>query len=350
MNDRRQPDGNRPQWKPVDSLDDVPPLESLQALVTFAETGGVAAAAQALDVPQPTVSRRLQVFQRPDESGEAILVRRGRNLRLSEKGRVALAAVRDLVAQYAQFDRFLRGKQANVQIVRLGTGQFGARHYLPGALAGLRRRGVLCEVRAETVRGQERILGVAEGRYDLALVTHDAQQVQTILSASANRRVQLLVEPLAAHAFCVIAPRGSKLATELRARSESRSAPIELLSRFDLVGLDRQSGIRTQLEAEFHKLRVPLRFVDEASVGGWAAAKEYARHGLGAAIVPLPELDPADFQDFAIRKLPERFRVTDYLVQRPTSPGSHKPAVVRALREAVGAKIKEVRERWSSLA
>jgi DNA-binding transcriptional LysR family regulator len=332
------------------SLDSAPPLDSLTALLAFVQTGGVAAAAESLDLPQPTISRRLQIFQRRDAAGEAILVRQGRNLRLSEKGQAALPAIRELVAHYAQLESFLKGARSAVEVVRIGTGQFGARHYLPRALAELRRKQIVYEVRAEVVRGQERILGVVDGRLDLALVTHDPRQIQMIVSGSKNRRAKLQIEALATHTFCVMARVGAPLASELRALPVNRPAPLALLSGSEFVGLDRQSGIRLQLEAEFQKAGLPLKFVADATTGGWSAAKEYARHGLGAAIVPLPELALDDSDAFVIRRLPERFAVSDHLLRRPPLPDSPDSAVVAALRTAARQTLQEVRERWKILA
>ena len=208
------------------ALDDAPPLDlRQQALLAFVEAGGVAAAAEALALPQPTISRRLQIFQRRDAAGETILVRQGRNLRLSEKGHAALPAIRELVSQYEQFSQFLKGARAAVQVIRIGTGQFGAQHYLPRALSELHRRKIDCEVRAESVRGRDRILGVVEGRFDLALVTHDPRQIQMIVSGSSNRRAKFVVEPLATHEFCVLAPRlGSPLASERCAQPAALAA------------------------------------------------------------------------------------------------------------------------------
>jgi DNA-binding transcriptional LysR family regulator len=321
-----------------------PSLEALQALLSFVEAGGVAAAAETLELPQPTMSRRLQVFQRRDSQGEAILARRGRNLRLTEKGHAALPAICELVRQYDQLNRFLNGAPVAVRVVRLGIGSFGAQHYLPRALAELRRRKVTCEIETELARGQDRIRGVVEGRFDMALVTHDPRQIQMIVSASSNPKAKLAVEPVTMHAFCVLAKLGTPLASELRAVPANRPVPLELLSRGEFVGLDPQSGIRLQLESEFHKLGRPLQFVRETAAGGWAAAKEYTRHGLGPAIIPHSALAAGDDLAFAIRRLPERFAVTDYLIRRKLSADAAEPELVLALRHASRQHLKEVQE------
>ena len=324
-------------------------MEALAALLAFVETGGVAAAAEKLDLPQPTMSRRLQVFQRADAQGEAILARRGRNLRLTEKGHAALPAIRELVRQYDQLDRFLKGAPLAVQVIRVGVGSFGAEHYLPRALAELRRRKIACEIQSEMVRGQDRILGVVEGRFDVALVTHDPRQIQMIVSASSNPKAALAVEPLATHVFCVLAKLGTPLASELHAAAANRPVPLERLAHSAFVGLDPQSGIRLQLEAEFHKLGRPLQFVGETTAGGWAAAKEYTRQGLGPAIVPLSALVTGDDKAFAIRRLPERFAVTDYVIRRKGPASSAETELLRALHLAAQQRSKEALEMFKSV-
>ncbi len=330
-------------------LDDAPSVDALQALLAFVETGGVAASAEALDLPQPTMSRRLQVFQRRDAAGEAILVRRGRNLKLTDKGHAALPAIRELVRQYDQLQRFLRGAPAAVQVLRVGLGSFGAQHYLARALAHLRSRQVACEIQPEVLRGQDRILGMVEGRFDMALVTHDPRQIQTIVAASSNRKAALAAEPLATHAFCVLAKLGTPLASELRAAAANRPAPLGLLARSVFVGLDPQSGIRLQLEAEFHKLGQPLKFAGDTTAGGWGAAKEYTRHGLGPAIIPLSALAAGDEQSFAVRRLPDRFSVTDYVIRRGGPADGVEGELLRALHLAAQQHAKEAQERFKSL-
>lgn len=328
------------------SAGEPPSIEALEALLAFVETGGVATAAEQLGLPQPTLSRRLQVFQRQDANGETLLTHRGRHLRLTGKGQAALPAIRELLRQYNQFERFHRGERTATQTVRIGSGSFGARYYLPRALADLRRRKIDCNVQTELVRGRERILGVAEGQFDLAIVTHDRSQIRTIVSASSNPKAELSVEPLATHTFCALVSAGQPLAAEFKAAPANRPLPIAILSRCEFVGLDRQSGIRLQLEAEFQKLGFPLRFVPDATAGGWDAAKEYARHGLGVAIVPLAVLAAGDEDSFAIRRLPERFAMTDHLLRRKPAADATAPEIHRALRQAAQQHTHETRERW----
>ena len=51
-----------------------------------------------------------------------------------------------------------------------------------------------------------------------------------------------------------------RLAAELKATASNRPVPLALLSQVAFVGLDEQSGIRLQLEAEFQRINLPLRF------------------------------------------------------------------------------------------
>jgi len=253
------------------------------------------------------------------------------------------------VRQFDQLDRFLKGTPAAVQVVRVGLGSFGAQHYLPRALAELRQRKVACAIQTEVLRGQDRILGVVEGRLDVALVTHDPRQVQMIVSASTNPKAPLVVEPLATHVFSVLAMLGTPLASELRATAANRPVPLSLLARGAFVGLDAQSGIRLQLEAEFHRLGQPLQFVGDTTAGGWAAAKEYTRHGLGPAIIPLSALAAGDEQAFALRRLPDRFAVTDYVIRRKGSDGAAEEELLRALRLAAIQCSKAAQEMFKGL-
>jgi len=57
-----------------------------------------------------------------------------------------------------------------------------------------------------------------------------------------------------------------------------------------------------------------LYFVAEG--GGWTTAKEYARAGLGVAIMPLATLTGADQKQLVCRQLAPQFAIADFLVGR----------------------------------
>jgi DNA-binding transcriptional LysR family regulator len=54
---------------------------------------------------------------------------------LTDKGRAALPAIRVLLRQHDQLAGWLNGRREHHQVLAIATGSFGARFYLPRALA-----------------------------------------------------------------------------------------------------------------------------------------------------------------------------------------------------------------------
>src|SRR5262249_8214452 len=109
------------------------------------------------------------------------------------------------------------------------------------------------------------------------------------------------------------------------------TVPLKKLAAFPLVGLDSQSGIRRQLEAHCRGKVPGLCFRFEA--GGWEAAKEYARHGLGVAVLPLALLAREDRKDVLVRRLPPEIRIQDLLIDRDAAMSPAHEAMKLGLKE-----------------
>jgi len=120
---------------------------------------------------------------------------------------------------------------------------------------------------------------------------------------------------------------------------DGQTVPLSKLSAFPFVGLDFQSGIRRQLEAHVRGKSPWLCFRFEA--GGWEAAKEYARHGLGVAVLPLPLLARDDRKDFIIRRLPLQFHIQDMLIDRDMELGPAHEAMKGAWKEVTHPPLRD---------
>ena len=296
---------NTKDWKP--NLEDCPP-SVLRTLLAFADAGSVSKAAAALELDQPIVSRRLKAFTgRP---GEAILERDGAGrLRLTERGTAVLPTLRATVAQYADLLANLRGRERAVEVVRIAMGSFAAHLYLPRVLVEVERQNAW---RLETTltRGRDRIAGVADGRFDFALVTHEADDIARLAGDRS-----LNIELLARHAVAAIADPTTGPGNELAAWPADRPLTADKLSRWPLVGLDDQSGLCRKLQRQLQGR--PLTLAHTHQPGGWTLGREYARQKLGVALMPVPLLAPQDRRDFVVRHLSSTFAIEVFL-------GSHK--------------------------
>lgn len=322
-----------------------PTLDELRKLIAFFEAGGVSSAAERLGMEQSTLSRQLAVFKEPGAGDRPILVRAGNQLRLTQKGESILPAVRDLVRQYEQLLTFLDGAAEEPQIVRLGVGHFAMQHYLSRALAQLRKQDCRVSVESHIARGQDRILGVARGDFDLAIVTHDPLQIDTILAVHLpkEKRVELSSQPLVEQPFCVVAHKTSLPAQEMASLPPRRPVTAQTLCRWPLVGLDRDSGIRRLIQRKLRKVDAELQFVPRTGTGGWPAARELARQGLGVAVLPLAALSDADFADLTVRRLSD-VAIHDYLIHRPQelngAQAEVKDCLIQAARTHQAAMLK----------
>lgn len=320
------------------ALSETPGIEDFRLLVSIAETGNVSDTAKLFGVSQPSVTKRLQVFRDRDP-----LVTNGHPIQLTSKGLQVLPSIRELLRQYDQIKACLAAKRDAADVLSLATGSSASQHFLPAAIAQMRIQNSNLEIEVHATRGSTRIAGVCEGRYDLAIVSHD--RVQIDLEQSAHRtQSALVIHELAQQPLCVIAAKNSPEAKELSAVLAGQELPIEMLSRWVLVGLDRSSGIRRQIERAFANSPHRLRFSYNAA--GWFALKEYVKHGLGVGVLPLGLLTREDSDVLVIRRLPAELCVRYYLVHRQDATNRFIDAMKTALDQAAKHEAEQIRRRW----
>ncbi|HKI35194.1 MAG TPA: LysR substrate-binding domain-containing protein [Gemmataceae bacterium] len=315
-----------------------PSLACLKALLLFAEKKESKAVAKAMGRNPSAVSRWLGELR----VRYGLLEKRGNVQALTPRGKEAVVAIRALLRQYEHLAEWLGEKQVRPQVFVVATGALTAQLYLPRALAAFARQYPEWQVRIQVRRGRERILGTFDGTFDLAVVSHDARQIHDLLTAERGEGARLGAEDLARECLCLIARQGTPAGRRLSGILESQAIPLERLADFDLVGLDGESGLRRQLERRCPER--PLRFLVEG--GGWAAARELARRGVGAAVVPLSLLHPDDRRDLVIRQLKSDAGVTERLVSRPGNGGPEHEALRQAVRQAARDQQRESEARW----
>jgi len=266
-----------------------PTIEALRALMVLADSDGVSEAARRLGVTQPVVTKKLRVFKDANACGSVLLQSNGR-LMLTDSARSVLPAIRELVSRYDRLIGSLQGEETAPRVMRVGVGNFAAEHYIPKAILAVRDMLEDCQVESRICRGRDRVLQTAQGTLDLAVLTHDEQQMRRLLREQGLDASTLQMTRLARHRLCLLASPETAAGRELQRLSPNRSVPVGRLDQWELIGPDRQSGIRRQLEE--HAAPARLYFVAEG--GGWAAGKQYARAGLGVALVPITGVTAAD--------------------------------------------------------
>jgi DNA-binding transcriptional LysR family regulator len=318
--------------------DEGPSMTAFYELLEFAETESLVKASERLKLSVPALSRKLKQFKSNlATGGDPILVKDGKNLRLTERGRRLLPAVRELARRHSQLSACMARETRAPEAVRLGVGRFATQFYCPPTLADLHDAADRFSIDVRVIRGRERILQTAAGEIDLAIVSHDRRDIDDVLRSQGAGAAALAVEPLVRHPFCVLAPRQSPIAKTMEKNGASRKVAWSLLDGQTLVGLDEESGLRRRVESLMNDRQATVRFASGTGAGGWPAAKAYARYGLGLAIVPSATIEDDDRREFAIGTLDDRLEVVDYVIHRnqPLTEAQNavKEALVRTAKE-----------------
>jgi LysR family transcriptional activator of nhaA len=231
----------------------------------IAREGGMARAAAALHVSQPTLSGQLALLER--DLGEKLFTRAGRRLELTEVGRVAFRYAEEIFGLGHELVRAMRDPAgARIPVLQVGVAdvlpKLVTQRLLEPALAGPRpARLVVREDRAER-------LFAALALHDLDLVLADAPPAP----GSAVRVFSHLLgeSPVALYAAPV-------LAVKLRRRfpASLQDAPMLLPGE--------GTTLRRQLESWLDRIGVSPRVVGEFDDSALLTAFAQAGHGVIAA-------------------------------------------------------------------
>ncbi|MEU1673237.1 LysR family transcriptional regulator [Streptomyces roseifaciens] len=144
-------------------------LERLRTLNAVARHGSVSAAADGLHVTTSAVSQQLAKLER--ETGQQLLAKHGRGVRLTDAGRLLADHASRILSQVelAQADLEAQRGQAVGELL-LGAFPTAARGLFPAALAGLRGAHPQLRARLEEMEPEEAVPRVVRGDIDLAVV------------------------------------------------------------------------------------------------------------------------------------------------------------------------------------
>jgi DNA-binding transcriptional LysR family regulator len=235
-------------------------LEAFAAVIVHS---GISAAAHALQISQPSVSRLVDDLERA--TGLALFVKRGRSVVptthasiLFQQVERSFVSVRDI----GQFAQQLRQQQ----LCRLSVGCLPALGHsgMPVAIAALRER-----LPETTIYLQ------IEGSLGIAQMVASRQIDMGFVGAGAYPSGVQKIAGLSGDCRCIL-PAGHRL-------SKARSITTEQLAREKFVALGTQSRIRQQLEAAMSKGQGKLSLVAETRQS--SSASELVLNGVGIAVV-----------------------------------------------------------------
>ncbi|MBT2387304.1 LysR family transcriptional regulator [Streptomyces sp. ISL-11] len=144
-------------------------LDRLRTLNAVARHGSVSAAADGLHVTTSAVSQQLAKLER--ETGQQLLAKQGRGVRLTDAGRLLADHASRILSQVelAQSDLEAQRGEAVGELL-LGAFPTAARGLFPAALAELRRAHPQLRARLEEMEPDQAVPRVVRGDIDLAVV------------------------------------------------------------------------------------------------------------------------------------------------------------------------------------
>ncbi|GAA4978380.1 LysR family transcriptional regulator [Kineococcus glutinatus] len=252
----------------------------LRVLSAVAEHGHVTRAAEALRLPQPTVSRALARLQ--SAVGVPLLTRTGRGIALTPAGRTLAAAAR------RGLDEVAAGLALVADTASPTSGRVGlAFLHTMGAEA------VPALVSAFRTEHTGLRFSLVQGSADAVLARLEAGDVDLVLTSPLPQRPRLVAHALAEQPLVLVLPAGHRLARRTAVRLvEVRDEPF--------VGFEEGYGMRGITErlcaAAGFAPRLAFEGQDAGTVRGLVAA------GLGVAVLPrVPGSPPAGVVERELR-------------------------------------------------
>lgn len=252
-------------------------LQQLEAFVEVAKTSNFRAAAQALHVSQPALSRTIRIVE--ELAGARLFDRDTRHVDLTPAGRellpIALRILENFNSSFSELSQFLEGRSGHLTIAALPSTGVAL---LPNAIAGFRRSHPevtfsLIEGPADQVRA-----AVDEGRADFGITVRPAPQEPMLYR-------HLIDDP-----FMLLCRRDDPLATR-------QSVAWSVFAKRAFIASGFHSSIRPITDAAF--LQRGLQVVPALEYPSVAAAGALVAAGLGLTALPKLALQLTRHDDLA---------------------------------------------------
>lgn len=267
----------------------------LQLLLAVQRGGSLRAAAQAMNLTQPALSKALGEIEAG--FGFRLFDRSARGLVPTDRGKAALRGATLLLEELAHVQQEVASSEVAMMTLRVGAPPFVAHGYLPPVLAWLVRRDPPVRVSLLEERVPPLLAALAEGRVDALVSSYPAQLPQDL-------DVQLRFHKLFDTEYTLVAPPAHPLARRRRRLEWAE------LARLAWIMPARSSMVRRVIEEGFVRAGVapPAPLVESTNP---VTNLQLVAAGIGWSVVPGP----------AARRATDQGLVVPVRVDPPLTPG-----------------------------
>jgi len=281
-------------------------LLDLRAFLTVLDTGGFHKAAEALNLSQPALSRRIQAFEQA--IGAPVLERTTRHVAATTVGRSLEPLARRLLDEFEESLLALTGvgdrQSGQITLACVPTAAF---YFLPRAIERFNAQFPRIRFRILDLSANEALESVARG------------EVEFGINFMGNSHPDLNFTRLADDPFVLACRRDHPLAKRRRLTWKDLEGHL-------LIGVSRNSGNRTILDAALAGTKVRLNFFYE--VNHLTTSLGMVERGLGLSVLPKLATPPNNHATIVTKAIthPEVKRTIGIVERRGTrlSPAAHR--------------------------
>lgn len=177
----------------------------LQTLVAIAERGTLMAAADALNLSQPAVTKSIKELE--SQLGVQLLVRSGAGVRLTPFGEALVRRARTVIAEIARAEQELEEMKTSADpVLSVGVSLLAASAVVPRALRAFRQRFPDAQLNVYECQPAQIVDGLRDGSFDLCVA----------FVADTDVTAELRVTPLGSVTQSLAVPAGDALQKETR--------------------------------------------------------------------------------------------------------------------------------------